>query len=64
MDGRRTSCCSATTFSPPIAAPLPGAVVSFAMIGSPASSAAVTCSGDSLASFAFCSRVAGESMRA
>jgi hypothetical protein len=38
------------TFSPPSGAPLPGAVVSFAVIGSPASSVALTCSGESLAS--------------
>ena len=47
-----------------MAAPLPGAAVSLAVIGSPANSPALTCSGDSLPSTAFCSRVAGESMRA
>ena len=36
----------ATTFNPPIGASLPGARVSFAVIGSPASSVAVTASGD------------------
>ena len=36
-----------TTFSPPMAASLPGARVSLAVIGSPASSLAVTASGDS-----------------
>jgi hypothetical protein len=45
-------------------APLPGAVVSAATIGSPASSPAGTCSGESLASAAFCSRVAAVSTRA
>ena len=52
-----------TTFSPPIGASLPGARVSFWTIGSPASSDALTASGDSLASCAFCSGVAGASMR-
>ena len=52
------------TLSPPIAAPLPGAAVSFAVIGSPASVVAVTCSGESFASTAFSSRVAGASTRA
>ena len=47
-----------------MAAPLPGAVVSIAVIGSPASVVAVTCSGESLASTAFCSRLAGASTRA
>jgi hypothetical protein len=37
--------CSVRTTRPPIAAPLPGAVVSFSTIGSPASSVALTCSG-------------------
>ena len=52
------------TLSPPIGAPLPGAVVSAAVIFSPASWLAVTCWGVSLASAAFCSRVAPVSMRA
>src|SRR5437899_1542755 len=47
------------TFSPPIAAPLPGALVSFAVIGSPASPPAVTASGDSAFSFFFSSGLAG-----
>jgi hypothetical protein len=55
---------AATTLSPPIGAPLPGAVVSAATIFSPASSSAVTWSGDSRASAAFCSLVAAVSMRA
>ena len=38
---------AATTFNPPIGASLPGARVSFAVIGSPASSVAVTASGES-----------------
>lgn len=45
-------------------APFPGAVVSTAVIGSPASSPAGTWDGDSLASAAFCSRVALVSIRA
>ena len=51
------------TLSPPIAAPLPGAVVSLASIGSPASVAAATDAGESFASRAFCSGVAAASMR-
>jgi hypothetical protein len=47
-----------------MAAPLPGASVSTAVIGSPASSVALTASGDSAASAAFSSRVAGASTRA
>ena len=54
----------ATTLSPPIGAPLPGAVVSAATIPSPASSLAETCSGDRRASAAFCSRGAAVSTRA
>ena len=54
----------ATTLSPPIGAPFPGAVVSAALIGSPASSVAATCSGESLASASFCARLAAVSMRA
>ena len=53
----------ATTFNPPMGALFPGAVVSRAVIRSPASSEAVICSGDSLASLAFCSGVAGASIR-
>ncbi len=55
---------AATTFNPPIAASLPGARVSFAEIGSPASSVAVTASGESFLRRSFCSGVAGASMRA
>ena len=44
-------------------ASLPGARVSLAVIGSPASFDAVTVSGDSFASLAFCSGVAGASIR-
>ena len=47
------------TFRPPIGAPLPGAVVSLAMIGSPASSLAVTSSGWRWARAAFSSRCGG-----
>jgi hypothetical protein len=54
---------AATTFSPPIGASLPGARVSLLVIGSPASVAAVTASGESFSSLAFCSGVAGASMR-
>ena len=52
-----------STFSPPMAAPLPGARVSFAVIGSPARSASLTLSGASFSSFAFSAGVAGASMR-
>jgi len=55
---------SVTTFSPPIGAPLPGAVVSTSVIFSPASSPAGTCDGEILASAAFCDRVAAVSIRA
>ena len=54
---------AATTLRPPMAASLPGARVSRAVIGSPASSGAVTASGDSFASRAFCAGVAGVSIR-
>ena len=64
-DGRAANQAdSVVTLSPPIAASLPGAVVSSAVIGSPASSVAVTADGSSLASLAFCSRLAGASTRA
>jgi hypothetical protein len=47
-DGRAANQPDAvTTLSPPIGAPLPGAVVSAAMIFSPASSSAATCKGES-----------------
>ena len=55
---------SVTTFRPPMGASLPGAVVKIAVIGSPASSVAVTEEASSLDSLAFCSRLAGASMRA
>ena len=48
-----------TTFNPPIGALLPGARVSLAVIGSPASVDSLTASGDSFCSLAFCSGVAG-----
>ena len=54
---------AAVTFSPPIGALLPGAVVSFARIGSPARLDADTASGESFSRRAFCSGVAGASMR-
>ena len=64
-DGRAANQPDAvTTLSPPMGAPLPGAVVSAAMIFSPASSSAATCEGESSASAAFCSRLAAVSMRA
>ena len=47
---------AATTFRPPIGALLPGARVSFAVIGSPARVDSLTASGDSSCSLAFCSR--------
>ena len=64
MAAPRTSRSAATTFRPPIGASLPGAVVSLAVIAlagerrlpSPSS-------GESFASRAFCSGVAGASMR-
>jgi hypothetical protein len=46
-----------------MAAPLPGARVSLAVMGSPASSGAVTAAGASLPSTAFCAGVAGASIR-
>ena len=52
---------AAIIFKPPIGAWLPGALVSFTVIGSPASVDAVTASGESFANFAFCSGVAGAS---
>ena len=63
-DGRAANQpCSVATFRPPIGAPLPGAAVSVAEIGSPASVRVATISGDSRASFFFCSGVAGASTR-
>jgi len=47
----------AVTFSPPMAALFPGARVSFAVIGSPASVASLTASGESFSSLAFSSGV-------
>ncbi|ETA94899.1 hypothetical protein O983_03590 [Mycobacterium avium 09-5983] len=43
---------------------MPGAAVSFAVIGSPANSVAVTCSAESFDNRAFWSRSAGASTRA
>ena len=64
-DGRAANQArSVVTLRPPIAAPFPGASVSRPVIASPASDVAVTCDGDSAASVAFCSRVAGASTRA
>ena len=54
---------AATTLRPPMGALFPGARVSLAVIGSPARVDALTASGDSWASRAFCSSVAGASMR-
>ena len=53
----------ATTFSPPIGAALPGALVSLAVIASPASCVASTASGESFPSLAFSAGVAEASMR-
>ena len=54
-EGRAANHASAVvTLRPPIAAPLPGASVSLAVIGSPARVSAVTCSGDSFFRMAFC----------
>ena len=55
---------AATTFRLPMGALSPGARVSLAVIGSPASVDALTAWGKSLARWAFCSGVAGASMRA
>jgi len=53
-DGRAANHPSrVTTFSPPMGMPLPGASVKLATIGSPASSEAPTCSGESFSSTAF-----------
>ena len=52
-----------TTFKPPMEASLPGARVSLAVIGSPASFDSLTASGERFCSLAFCSGVAGASMR-
>ena len=54
---------AATTFRPSIGASFSGARVSVLTIGSPASVVAVTASGDSFCSCAFCCGVAGASMR-
>ena len=54
---------AATTLSPSIGASFSGAVVSLLVIGSPASVVAVTVSGESFCSRAFCSGVAGASIR-
>ena len=50
-----------TTLRPPIFAPLPGALVSLAVISSPASEVAFTSSGERAASLAFWARSAGAS---
>ena len=54
---------SVVTLRPPMGAPLPGALVRIAVIGSPARSVAVTSAGESRARAAFCSGVAGASIR-
>jgi len=51
------------TFSPPIGASLPGALVRRAVMASPASVVAVTSAGESLPSLAFWAGVAAASMR-
>ncbi len=53
-----------TTLTPPIAAPLPGATLRTAVMGSPASVSVPSWACDRFFSTAFCSRVAGASMRA
>ena len=64
-DGRAANqAFSVVTLRPPIGASLPAARVSLAVIGSPASSVAVTASGESLPSAAFSSRVAAASILA
>src|SRR5258708_37043719 len=50
---------SATIFKPPMGALLPGALVSLAVIGSPARFDSFTASGVSFPNFAFCCGVAG-----
>ncbi len=63
-DGRAANHPSAVvTLRPPIAAPLPGARVRVATIGSPASVGVRTASAERLASFFFSSGVAGASTR-
>ena len=62
--GRRTTRSRVVTFSPPIAAPLPGAVGEPRGDLSPASDVGLHLLGDSLASFAFSSRGAAASTRA
>ena len=47
------------TLSPPIEAPLPGALVKTAVMGSPAKALLVTCAGESCLSRAFSVGVAG-----
>src|SRR2546427_10107479 len=59
-DGRAANHPFAVTiFSPPIAALLPGALVSLAVMGSPASFSSLTASRDSFCRRVFCSDVAG-----
>ena len=53
----------AVTLSPPIGASLPGARVSLPVMGSPASTAVLTASGESFLRRSFCSGVAGASTR-
>ena len=63
-DGRAANHPLAVTiFRPPIGALLPGAVVSLAVIGSPASVCSYTSEGESFFSRAFCAGVAGASIR-
>jgi hypothetical protein len=50
-------------FRPPIGASLPGALVSLAVMGSPARSDSLIALGESLCNFALRSAVAGASMR-
>ena len=61
--GREPAALRRRPSSPPIAAWLAGARVSLATIGSPARSDALTAEGSSFCSRAFCSGVAGASIR-
>ena len=64
-DGRAANHPSAVvTLRPPIEALLPGAFVNFPVIFPPANVSALMSSGDNFPSAAFCSGVAGVSMRA
>jgi hypothetical protein len=59
MDVAANHPLSATTFKPPIGAPLPGAWVKIVLIFSPAKSVCLTCDAESFSKIFFCSGVAG-----